>query len=46
MSTLHSFDQDEAAPRKLKRRIETIPTNATAQQLKQGYGHVRQAMES
>jgi hypothetical protein len=46
MGALFSFEQDEADPKLLKRRIETILTNATAQQLKQIYGHVRQVMES
>src|SRR5260370_27462534 len=46
MGALFSFDQDEADPKTLKRRIETILTKATAQQLKQIYGHVRQVMES
>jgi len=43
---LFSFDQDEAGPKTLKRQIETILTKATAQQLKQIYGHARQVMES
>src|SRR5260370_42547814 len=43
---LFSFDQDEADPKTLKSRIETIVTKATAQQLKQIYGHVRQVIES
>jgi transcriptional regulator with XRE-family HTH domain len=46
MSALFSFDQDEADPKTLKRRIEAILTKATAQQLRQIYGHVRQVMES
>ena len=46
MGALFSFDLDEADPQTLKRRIETILTKATAQQLKQIYGHVRQVMES
>jgi hypothetical protein len=43
---LFSFDQEEADPKILKRRIETILTKATAQQLKQIYGHARQVVES
>ena len=46
MSSLFSFDHDESYPKTLKRRIETILTKATAQQLKQIYVHVRQVMES
>ena len=46
MGALFSFEQDEADPKVLKKRIETILTKATAQQLKQIYGHVRQVMES
>ena len=46
IGALFSFDQDEADPKTLKRRIETILTKATAQQLKQIYGHARQVMES
>ena len=46
MVTLFSFEQDEADPKILKRRIETILTKATAQHVKQIYGHVRQVMES
>jgi hypothetical protein len=46
MGALFSFEQDEVDPKILKRRIETILTKATAQQLKQIYGHVRQVMES
>jgi hypothetical protein len=46
MSALFSFDQDETDPKTLKRRIEAILTKATAQQLKQIYGHVRHVMES
>ena len=38
MSALFSFEQDGADPKTLKRRIETILTKATAQQLKQIYG--------
>src|SRR5260370_42506212 len=45
MSALFSFDQEEADPKILKRRIETILTKPTAQQLKQIYGHARQVME-
>src|ERR1700722_5134408 len=46
MSALFTFDDDEADPRILKRRIEANLAKATAQQLKQIYGHVRQVMES
>ena len=46
MSALFSFEQDEADPKVLKKRIDTILAKATAQQLKQIYGHVRQVMES
>jgi len=46
VSALFSFDPDEADPKALKRRIETMLTKATAQQLKQIYGHVRQVIES
>ena len=46
MGALFSFDQDEADPKILKRRIEAILAKATSQQLKQIYGHVRQVMES
>jgi transcriptional regulator with XRE-family HTH domain len=46
MGALFSFEQDEADPKTLKRRIETILTMATAQQLRQIYGHVRHVMES
>ena len=46
MSALFSFEQDETDPKILKRRIEAILAKATAQQLKQIYGHVRQVMES
>jgi hypothetical protein len=41
---LFSFEHEEADPKILKRRIETILAKATAQQLKQIYGHVRQVM--
>jgi len=43
---LFSFEHEEADPKTLKRRIETILAKATAQRLKQIYGHVRQVMES
>jgi hypothetical protein len=46
MSALFSFDHEEADPKILKRRIEGILAKATAQQLKQIYGHMRQVMES
>src|SRR5713101_2373583 len=46
MNALFSFDQGEADPKILKRRIEAILAKATAQQLKQIYGHARQVMES
>jgi S-formylglutathione hydrolase FrmB len=43
MGALFSFDQDETEPKTLRRRLETILTKATAQQLKQIYGHVRRS---
>ncbi len=46
MSALFSFDHDEADPKMLKRRIEATLAKATAQELKQIYGHMRQIMES
>jgi hypothetical protein len=46
MSALFSFNHDEADPKVLKKRIEASLANATSQQLKQIYGHVRQVMES
>ena len=42
---LFSFEHEEADPKTLKRRIETILAKATAQRLKQIYGHLRQVME-
>jgi transcriptional regulator with XRE-family HTH domain len=46
MSSLFSFDHDEADPKLLKKRIDAILARAAAQQLRQIYGHVRQVIES
>ena len=46
MSALYSFDDDEADPRILNRRIESCLAKAAPQQLRQIYGHVPQVMES
>lgn len=45
MSLLFSFDQDEADPKLLKKRIEGMLAKATPQQLRQIYGHARQVVE-
>jgi hypothetical protein len=36
-----SFDQDEADPKVLKKRLDVVLAKATGLQLKQIYGHVR-----
>ncbi len=46
MSSLFSFDQDEADPKVLKKRIESILAKATPQQLHQIYAHARLVLES
>jgi len=46
MQALFSFEGDETDPKLLRKRIDAALTKATAQQLKQIYGHVRQVIES
>jgi transcriptional regulator with XRE-family HTH domain len=46
MSSLFFFDQDDADPKVVKKRIETILAKATPRQLQQIYAHARLVLES